>query len=51
MHFSLYLFASELDNEGVIEPDTDEPQPMGDTSAEVCTTDLLYYNIVGLLWD
>lgn len=30
----MLLFA-EIDNEGVIEPDTDEPQEMGDESVEV----------------
>ena len=25
-----HLFLTEIDNDGVIEPDTDEPQEMGD---------------------
>lgn len=26
----VFIFRSEIDNDGVIEPDTDEPQEMGD---------------------
>lgn len=28
--FLFFLFLPEIDNDGVIEPDTDEPQEMGD---------------------
>jgi hypothetical protein len=33
-------FFSEIDNEGVVEPDTEEPQPMGDINVEVCNCKL-----------
>lgn len=31
----LFVFPSEIDNEGVIEPDNDDPQEMGDENVEV----------------
>lgn len=31
----LLVFPSEIDNEGVIEPDNDDPQEMGDENVEV----------------
>jgi len=33
----LFIFPPEIDNEGVIEPDNDDPQEMGDESVEVST--------------
>ncbi len=36
--FTFPILFSEIDNEGVVEPDTDEPQPMGDMNVEVCIT-------------
>ena len=36
-------FKLEIDNEAVVEPDTDDPQPMGDMNAEVCN-----YQLIGL---
>lgn len=36
LNWFFYYIISDIDNEGVVEPDTDEPQPMGDMSAEVC---------------
>lgn len=34
-HTVIFLTLAEIDNEGVIEPDTDAPQEMGDESVEV----------------
>lgn len=31
----LFVFLPEIDNEGVIEPDNDDPQEMGDENVEV----------------
>lgn len=31
----MFLILAEIDNEGVIEPDTDAPQEMGDENVEV----------------
>ena len=31
----IFLTSTEIDNEGVIEPDTDAPQEMGDENVEV----------------
>lgn len=31
----IFLILAEIDNEGVIEPDTDAPQEMGDENVEV----------------
>lgn len=31
----LFVFPPEIDNEGVIEPDNDDPQEMGDENVEV----------------
>lgn len=31
------VFPPEIDNEGVIEPDSDDPQEMGDENVEVST--------------
>lgn len=33
----LFTFPLEIDNEGVIEPDNDDPQEMGDENVEVST--------------
>lgn len=33
----LFAFPPEIDNEGVIEPDNDAPQEMGDENVEVST--------------
>ena len=33
----LFVFPLEIDNEGVIEPDNDDPQEMGDENVEVST--------------
>lgn len=33
----LFVFLPEIDNEGVIEPDNDDPQEMGDENVEVST--------------
>lgn len=33
----LFVFPPEIDNEGVIEPDNDDPQEMGDENVEVST--------------
>ena len=40
LHFSYLLCPNhfpEIDNEGVVETDNDEPQPVGDMNAEVRT--------------
>lgn len=33
----IFAFPPEIDNEGVIEPDNDAPQEMGDENVEVST--------------
>ena len=43
----VFLTLSEIDNEGVIEPDTDAPQEMGDENVEVS---LMTYFLLAVLW-
>lgn len=38
----MFLTLAEIDNEGVIEPDTDAPQEMGDENVEVRLIDDLF---------
>lgn len=38
---TIETFLPEIDDEGVVEPDTDDPQPMGDMNAEVCNHPLI----------
>lgn len=44
LNFGFYEFDSEIDREGCIEPDNDEPQQMGDSSVEVSSSLFSFLN-------